>query len=258
MSNRSMGTLRYLRLLAGFALLTASFAPVYAQSSTVAEQYLLSAVNQERALRKLGPVRLDSALVQAAVTHARQMAAHGSISHRFSGEPELSTRGSQAGAHFDRITENVAEGPTAVILHDAWMHSPGHRANILDPDVDAIGIAVLVRNGQLYAVEDFQSTVQSLTLAEQEGAVGLLLDRAGLDLVPDANARKTCAMSAGYAGDQQPSFVVRYTTGDISTLPSKLKERLALAQDHQASVGACSSRGAGAFSTYSIAVVLYP
>jgi hypothetical protein len=226
--------------------------------TTVAVQYLLSAVNQERTSRNLAAVRLDPALTQAASAHANQMADHASISHRFPGESELSARGSVNGAHFDRIAENVAEGPTAVILHNAWMQSAGHRANILDPAVDAVGIAVVERNGRLYAVQDFQHTVQNLTLEQQEAAVGLLLDQAGLDMIPDADARLTCSMTSGYAGKQQPNFVLRYTTANLTILPSQLQTRLAKAQDHQAGVGACISRESGNFSTYSIAVLLYP
>ncbi len=228
-----------------------------AQAATVAEQYLLSAINRERVNQDLPAVRLDAALIVAARTHAQVMADHRSISHRFPSEPELSTRGSLAGAHFDRITENVAEGPSVIVLHDAWMRSSGHRANILDAGVDAVGVAVIADRGQLYAVEDFQSTVKTLTLKQQEAAVALLLDRAGLEVVPDVSARKTCTMSSGYAGDRQPAFVVRYTTGDLSTLPSQLKRRLALAQDHQASVGACLAHDGGAFSSYSVAVLLF-
>ncbi|NYF80879.1 CAP domain-containing protein [Granulicella arctica] len=242
------------------ALLTAlcARAQLAPPSLSVAEQYLFSAINQERADRHLAPVRLDAALTQAAVFHAQQMVAHGTISHRFADEPELSARGAAAGAHFELITENVAEGATAVSVQDAWMRSPGHRANILDAAVDAVGISVLTRDGVLYAVEDFQRTVQSLTLEQQEAAVGLLLDQAGLELVPSEDARRTCAMSTGYAGDEQPAFVVRYTTANLALLPSQLTKRLGAGKDHRVAVGACAPARGGSFSTYSIAVVLYP
>jgi hypothetical protein len=246
---------RFLFIL-GTILILGPIATLRAQS-TVAVQYLFSALNQERTSRGLTPVRFDAALTQAASAHARQMADRGMISHRFPNEAELSDRGAEAGARFDRITENVAEGPSAVVLHDAWMHSAGHRANILDPAVDAVGIAVVARNGQFYAVQDFQRTVQSLTLEQQEATVGVLLDQAGLELVPNASARQTCAMASGYAGDQQPSFVVRYTTADLALLPSQLQTRLAKAQDHKASVGACTLNGKNGFTNYSIAILLY-
>jgi uncharacterized protein YkwD len=230
---------------------------LYAQSQTVAAQYLLSALNQERISHRLALVRLDASLNQAAAIHAAVMAKNRSISHQFPGEAELSVRGSVSGARFDRITENVAEGPAATIIHDAWMHSPGHRANILDPAVDAVGIAVVSRNGQLYAVQDFERSVQSLSFMQQEATVGLLLDQSGLELLPGANARQTCSMATGYAGEQQPAFVVRYTTGDISQLPSRLKTRLISTQDRLAAVGACPTDETSAFSTYSLVVLLY-
>ena len=231
---------------------------VQGYAATVAEQYLLAAINQERVVRNLAPLRLDPALVAAATEHAQTMVKHHGISHQFAGEPDLSARGFKAGAHFDRVTENVAEGPTVTILHDAWMHSAGHRENILDPKVDAVGIAVVVSSGQLYAVEDFQATVRTLTLEQQEGTVGVLLEKAGLELIPDASARETCALTSGYAGEKQPAYVVRYTTGNLQALPSQLKQRIALKSDHQASVGACVQPGANAFSSYSVAVVLWP
>ncbi len=243
------------RFLVALILLLSS--PMVAQPGSVAEQYLLSALNQERSDRHLPPVRLDPALRQAALLHARQMADHGSISHQFKGEPGLSDRGSAVGGRFNLITENVAEGPTAVELHTAWMHSPGHRANILDAAVDAVGIAVVSRNGQLYAVQDFARTVQDLTLEQQEARVGLVLDTAGFELVPGDAARQTCGMASGYAGDEQPAFVMRYTTEDLARLPSQLQQRIATRRERLAAVGACPSDPKNAFTTYSIAVLLY-
>jgi len=45
---------------------------------------------------------------------------------------------------------------------------PGHRANILDPRIDSIGIAVVDGEERLFAVEDFALAVESLSLEEQE------------------------------------------------------------------------------------------
>jgi len=240
------------------ALTIAGLAVRAPAQATVAEQYLFSAINRERANRHLAPVQLDAALHRAAALHAERMAEHRDIAHQFPGEPELAARGWQAGAHFSRIAENVAEGPSILVLHDALMRSPGHRANILNAGVDAVGIAVLARNGQLYAVEDFQTTVPIMTLEQQEAAVGILLDAAGLDLLPNAEARQTCAQDAGYAEQEPPGYVLRYTTGDLSRLPSKLQARMATQREHRASVGACPSARESAFSEYTIAVMLYP
>jgi hypothetical protein len=226
---------------------------------TVAEQYLLSAANAERVQRGLQPLRWDSALYVAANYHAHQMAERDSISHQYEGEPELSARGQEAGARFSVIAENVATAPSAIMIQDAWMKSPKHRENLLDPRVDSIGIRVVSRDGQLFAVEDFDRSVMQLSLVQQESAVGRVLQSvADVEIVPGSGAaRSTCAMDSGYAGDRRPWFVMRYTASDLSRIPEMLQQKLASGRYREAAVGACSAEGIQNFSAYSIAVMLY-
>jgi hypothetical protein len=250
-----------LRLIAALMLLC-SFEglAISAQTPSVAEQYLFQMANAERAQRGLGALHWDAALYRAAVLHAQEMAARQSISHQYPGEPELAQRGKAAGARFSLIAENVAEAETAVRIHDAWMNSPGHRANLLDPHVDGVGISVLRRNGQLYAVQDFDRTVETLSLEAQEQTVAQLLAATGRVEVSPASedARRTCGLSTGYAGARQPTFVMRYTSGDLARLPDTLKAKIATGQYREAVVGACATTDNQPFSTFSIAVLLYP
>jgi uncharacterized protein YkwD len=226
---------------------------------TVAEQYLLAAANEARANQGLPPVRLDPVLTEASAIHAREMAGHAAISHQFNGEPDLAERGASVGAHFSLISENVGEAPSSVIIHDLWMHSPGHRANLLDPNVDSIGIAIVSRENQLYAVEDFASTVQALTLNQQEHAVADVLAQSGLHVAETTeDARQTCTMSTGYAGSRQPWFIMRYTAASLNQIPTQLKTRLTSGKYHQAVVGACPATRKTPFTAYNIAVLLYP
>ena len=120
-----------------------------------AEQVLLESANRERAAHGLPPLKWDETLARAARQHTLQMAKQNSLSHQFHGEPDLPARAIRAGARFSVIAENVAEGPSAINIHAQWMKSPHHRANLLDTDLDSVGIAVTERNGQLFAVEDF-------------------------------------------------------------------------------------------------------
>jgi uncharacterized protein YkwD len=226
---------------------------------TVAEQYLLAAANEARANQGLSPLRFDPVLAEASAVHAREMANHDAISHQFDGEPELATRAANAGVHFSEIAENVGEAPTSPIIHDLWMHSPGHRANLLDPNVDSIGIAVISRDNQLYAVEDFASSVQTLTLNQQEHTVAGVLSKTGMKVAETTNdARQTCMMSSGYAGPRQPWFIMRYTASSLNEIPSQLKVRLSTGKYHQAVVGACPTNRKTPFTAYNIAVLLYP
>jgi Cysteine-rich secretory protein family len=233
-----------------------------ATTPNIAEQYLLAAANQDRAAHGLPPVHRDPVLAQAALYHARQMAAHEEISHQFSGEPDLSVRGANAGAHFSLITENVAEAADAAMIHDLWMHSKGHRENLLDPNVDSVGISVVAHDHQFFAVEDFASTVKSLSFREQETTVAALLEQSGLQVggrdISVEDARETCSMSTGYAGHRRPWFIMRYTAGKLTELPSQLQSRLNSGKYHEAAVGACVSTDSGPFTAYNIAVLLYP
>jgi len=231
--------------------------------ATVAEQYLLSAANQERGGRGLPLLHRDPQLARAAAKHAHTMAEHGSISHQFADEPELTERGANAGVPFSEISENVGEAPSVVTIHDLWMHSEHHRDNLLDPAVDAVGISVINRGGELYAVEDFAKTVRSFSLQEQESAIGTLVARQGVSVATDdpsstSAARQTCSMATGYAGARKPWFVMRFTSDSLTQLPGELKTKLASGQYHQAAVGACAGDRQSAFTSYTFAVLLYP
>ncbi len=245
--------------LGAMFLMLCSWTSLRAQAVSVAEQYLFHAANAERAAHGLAALRWNSALYASANGHAQQMAARSSISHQYPGEPELAERGKSAGARFSVISENVGESSTAVRIHDAWMNSPGHRANLLDPQLDAVGISVRQRGGQLYAVQDFERSVESLSLDQQERAVGSLVASAGaIEILPSSDdARRTCALTTGYAGARQPWFVMRYTSGDLLRIPEMLRAKIATGQYREAAVGACASSPNQPFSAYSIAVLLY-
>jgi uncharacterized protein YkwD len=238
--------------------------PMPRNPASVAEQYLLAAANRERAALGRSQLRADAVLSQAARFHALQMASHAGISHQFPGEPNLSERGAKVGAHFSLITENVAEAPDSSMFHDMWMHSKGHRDNLLNPSVNVVGIAIVSRDGQYYAVEDFASTVESLSFNQQEATVASLLSQTGLAVGSTprtaslADARRTCSMDSGYVGQNKPWFIMRYTASRLDQLPSQLESRISSGRYHQAVVAACTDNDTGPFTAYNIAVLLYP
>ena len=128
----------------------------YGETSALrVERELFAAVNQARRSQGLAPLRWDESLAAAARRHAQLMAEHRSAQHGFAGEPSLSARVKQTGAHFSWLAENVVEGPSPEFIHGQFMKSPPHRANILDRDMDSIGVGVVERGGRLFAVEDF-------------------------------------------------------------------------------------------------------
>lgn len=124
-------------------------------SASSAERQLFDAANRERKNHGLPTLQWDEALAKAARRHAAEMANQGTISHQFPGEPSMPARATKAGAHFTSLAENVAQAPSAPAVHDLWMHSPPHRSNLLDKDMDSVGIGAVQRNRELFAVEDF-------------------------------------------------------------------------------------------------------
>ena len=125
------------------------------QNPSSGERELFDAANRERRAQGLPSLKWDDALAIAARRHAEQMAHQGSIAHQFPGEPGLPARANQAGARFVWLAENVDQSTGASSIHERLMKSPLHRANILDRDMDSIGVGITIRNGQYFAVEDF-------------------------------------------------------------------------------------------------------
>jgi hypothetical protein len=229
--------------------------PVLAQQP--AEQQVMDLANADRAQQGLPPLKWDPALAQAATQHAQLMAQQPALSHQYPGEPDLDARAGSAGAHFRAIAENVALAPSPQALNQEWMHSPPHRANILDPRMDTIGVGLVQRGGNYYAVEDFASTVAELGPQQIEQKIGQLLQQRGLQPAGlTQEARQTCEMDHGSAGGPKPWFVMRWTGTDLGRLPDELEQRISTGKYHKAAVGACGNPGQG-FTTYKIAVMLY-
>lgn len=247
--------------IAIFILLSIVSFPAWSQTltPTVAEQFLFAAANQDRISRGLPPLRFDLQLAQAARAHALQMVQRQTISHQFVGEKGLAERVGEMGVHFSLVTENVAEAPESTRIHDLWMHSEGHRANLLDRNVGSVGISVIYSRGEYFAVEDFAHLVHALSLPQQEAAISALLTESGLIVgAPSEVARETCALETGYAGTRKPWFVMRFTSSDLQRLPDQLKSKVNSGRYHEAVVGACAPRRQTPFTSYALAVMLYP
>jgi hypothetical protein len=223
------------------------------------EQMLLNAVNQDRAANGLGPLKWDSSLAAAASGHAERMAGERQLAHQYQGEPDLVTRVSQQGAHFRVIAENVAMGPDVLGLENQWMHSAPHRANILDPRLNAIGIGLVRRGQYYYGVQDFSDAVAELGPQQIEHKVAALLQQRGIQPTgPERDARQTCEMPHGIAGGSAPRFVMRWEGSDLNQLPAVLIQQIETGRFHSAAVGACDSANPQqGFTTYRVAVLLY-
>ncbi|HEX3557072.1 MAG TPA: CAP domain-containing protein [Thermoanaerobaculia bacterium] len=116
---------------------------------------LLAAVNAERRRAGLPPLAANPKLDQAAQRHAEDMLARHYFAHESPEGHSVHDRAKDAGYDWRALGENIAEGQTSVAeVMSTWMHSPGHRRNILKPGFKELGAGLaLGRSGGEYRTE---------------------------------------------------------------------------------------------------------
>jgi uncharacterized protein YkwD len=136
-------------------------------SSAVSEE-LLDAHNAERGRANLSPLRLNAQLNAAAQKFAERMARLGQMSHTAGGDT-FSQRIAAEGYKSRGGGENIAMGYRDVpAVMYGWMHSSGHRANILGQGYVEVGFGVFRdAQGQRWWCADFAmpgSTPRTVTV----------------------------------------------------------------------------------------------
>lgn len=115
------------------------------------EDEVISIVNAERAKNGLSALRKDSGLMDTA--HLRSKELEILFSHD---RPDGTDCFTAFPNGFGAKGENIAKGqtnPTNVM--NSWMNSSGHRANILNPSYDSIGVGCYKAGGKLHWVQVF-------------------------------------------------------------------------------------------------------
>lgn len=210
-------------------------------------------VNRERQSRGIATMVVDERLREAARKHSERMAAAGAIEHQFAGEPQLSLRLGATALRFDVSGENVAMAADAARAHTALMHSPGHRANILDAQFNSIGIGVIRTPDGIFVTQDFARRLPEASVADAEEKVSTSLNRlrraAGAPILNRVSApdlrKQACEMAANNklnprAGLSLPkaSSSVTFTAIDLAQMSDPL-QRLKSQPASGFSVGAC-------------------
>jgi hypothetical protein len=141
------------------------------------------------------------------------------------------------------------------------MHSPGHRANLLSPDVDRVGIAVVAARGVLYAVADYSRGVEQLSAAQVEARVAALIRVSGVAILRDPSvARAACATDEGMPraeGGEMPRFVMRWQDGDLTPVAAGAGGQAGFRQLSAGGGGELPGAGdGGGVSAYRVAVIV--
>lgn len=124
------------------------------------ERKLLSLTNTERVKAGLKPLFWDVRLGAAAQGHAANMARQETSAHVLDGMSPVDRIRAER-FPFGLVAENIYWGqgsgfttPEAAVYW--WMNSAGHRANILDPRVKALGVGIrTASSGQVHFCQNF-------------------------------------------------------------------------------------------------------
>jgi hypothetical protein len=137
----------------------AAVTPASALASTYGyEAQFVADMNAARQANGLAPYSVASDLTAVARNHSAQMASSQTLYHN----PSLTSQVQ----NWQAVGENVGEGPTVSDIHNAFMQSPEHRANILDHDFTQVGVGVSVdKNGIIWVTEDFRQPMGGGTTA---------------------------------------------------------------------------------------------
>ena len=243
--------------------------PAYAGPSR-REQQLLDLVNHEREKAGLNKLEWNDQLAEAALAHSKLLAENRDLSHQFPGEPIVQERVGDTRLRFNAVAENVAAAPDVDTAHTALMKSPGHRANILHQDYNAIGISIVERDHELFITQDFAHTLASYTEKQFRESLIATFTHARrarkmppVDVISDPHLRK-----AACSKDMHTDKMIQNMPGVSGLLVFSLSEPGALPDDmrkyasdktvQRMNIGVClQTGGATGFSRFWVLAAFY-
>lgn len=127
-----------------FLLFQSSQSTKIAKADGYSADQIIVAVNQERVKKNIAPLIINSQLMQAASNKVKDMASKNYFSHISPVDgKKWSSFIKESGYKYVEAGENLANGYDSVEdMVKAWMDSPTHRENILNPNFEETGMAL--------------------------------------------------------------------------------------------------------------------
>lgn len=262
---------RTILAIAVLALVARGAAQAPAGYALPADQQLFKLLNMVRQNARVPALQWDSRLAEAAHAHAQKLAGHNDLSHRYPGEPDLTQRVRATGALVSAVAENIAVAGEPEEVHLALMNSPGHRANILNPQYNAVGIGAVRIDNQLYVTEDFARVVPAYSGQQfRDGvvaAVNRLRQSKGVHAIeahPDAQLdRAACSgrsdPAAALQGLPGATRVMIFTATSPGDLPPPMEKAASDAMLRRMSIGVCFRPDvSNSFAKFWVVAVFFP
>ena len=152
--------MRIASLFAGAIILAAPLAS--AQTVDRSETRAMVAwINQARAEGHAEPLAQSATLDAMAEAHSMDMATHQFFSHQSPTTGSVGDRAQRAQVQYRMLAENIALASTPRAAHEALLHSPGHRANIMDTRLRSVGIGIVRAGRSVYVTQMFATLLQT-------------------------------------------------------------------------------------------------
>ncbi len=159
--------------------------PAAAQASTATDEAAFVAkINELRASKGLGPLQVNANLVAKARAWSAGMAAANRIWH--------STLSDGVTEDWKKLGENVGMGGSVDGLHRAFVNSPHHYENLVDPAFGQVGIGIVMGGDTIFVTQVFMQLMPGATVGSGRHSddAGHLAQAHHDD---DAQARGACA-----------------------------------------------------------------
>ena len=138
------------------ALGLVSVFPAGAKADTVSDEAIFVAkINGLRASKGLPPLQVNANLVAKARAWSAGMAAAGRIWH--------STLADGVTEDWRKLGENVGMGGSVDGIHKAFVASPGHYGNLVDPAFTHVGIGIVMKGSTIFVTEVFMQLMPGKT-----------------------------------------------------------------------------------------------
>ncbi len=154
-------------------LIVLNTSTLFSLDTKVIAERIFQLVNQERSKKGLPPYHHSYPLTKLALYHSTNMKENNFFSHTdHQGRSPQQRAALLIPEILGGIGENIAydyassENEAAVKMMNAWMHSSGHKANILSKKYNFIGIGVTQENDKIYATQNFGDLMAELISAD--------------------------------------------------------------------------------------------
>jgi uncharacterized YkwD family protein len=134
---------------------TPKTAPAPVSSNNAMQTEMLGYINAERAKANVAPLTLDSSLNNGAYLKSKDMAVNQYFDHNSPTYGSPFDMMNNMGIVYRTAGENIAKNVSVKGAHDAFMNSPGHKANILNSAYHKLGLGFYKSGSYLYVTQWF-------------------------------------------------------------------------------------------------------